>query len=507
MSLDRREMTAASALLDALRDHPEWDEATRAGTLDRLVGGFDRGILIEAIGPRLADLSGGDFEALVRLVESLADPGLFEALADGLVSQPDLDADRAWEALGVLEGSGRIEARPELLDRLAEIEDLISSDEPFGELASQIEDDPESTWVALGGLGAIEPEVRREIITGLGDEGSGPGVSRLLRLLSFAADDVCRSAAIEALSGPIGDSDDGRLAWAAIAADHPDARLRAIARDRLGESAEDAVSAWRNGPDRPSPTVRGSAVGGLDRDGRGPILFLSEDRGEWVVASFVCDVTRGVTDVLGGIFDGFDRARGLFDGLREKLGPSAATGADDLARMLLSGALWLGSEAAGPALPFWIERSVGPGFRPAPILADAATRTGETASADPMASRAEAVLEALPDLFDDSDLAGALAEEIRLRDGDSPPDPELDSGAFRYLFEHRLQGRLETYRRMLLWTSAVWGASGHPWLAEAALRVAQELADPGLAVPGHPFLLGLAARSLARAGRGTAGPS
>ena len=72
------------------------------------------------------------------------------------------------------------------------------------------------------------------------------------------------------------------------------------------------------------------------------------------------------------------------------------------------------------------------------------------------AGRALAVLDACPDWLDDSALTYELAEEILLREGDAAPDPRRDAGAYRFLFEHRLNGRLETYRRMLLWMSGFW---------------------------------------------------
>src|SRR5689334_19667644 len=60
-----------------------------------------------------------------------------------------------------------------------------------------------------------------------------------------------------------------------------------------------------------------------------------------------------------------------------------------------------------------------------------------------MPRRARAVLDRCPSWLDDSALTYELAEEIALREGDPSPDPRRDAGAYRYLFEHRLQGQLE----------------------------------------------------------------
>src|SRR4051794_32061365 len=117
------------ALLDALRGHPEWPEERRADVLDRLVAGFPRERWAEAILVRLGDLGGGDGEAVLQLVEALDRPEMFEALAEALVGQPDLPPERAWIALGMLEGTGLIEAYPELAERRDELAEASEEEE------------------------------------------------------------------------------------------------------------------------------------------------------------------------------------------------------------------------------------------------------------------------------------------------------------------------------------------------------------------------------------------
>ena len=92
-----------------------------------------------------------------------------------------------------------------------------------------------------------------------------------------------------------------------------------------------------------------------------------------------------------------------------------------------------------------------------------------------------------------------MAEEILLREGDSPPEPRRDAGAYRYLFEHHLRGQLELYRRMLLWMASFWQAAGDPERGRSALALAVQLADEQHAVAGHPFTVALTSRSLAAA--------
>jgi hypothetical protein len=93
-----------------------------------------------------------------------------------------------------------------------------------------------------------------------------------------------------------------------------------------------------------------------------------------------------------------------------------------------------------------------------------------------------------------------LAEEIVLREGRVAANPTRDSGAYRYLFEHRILHRLELYRRMLLWMARYWECAGERALAESAQLFATQLSDEQFAVPGHPFALVLLAQSLDAAG-------
>ncbi len=106
------------------------------------------------------------------------------------------------------------------------------------------------------------------------------------------------------------------------------------------------------------------------------------------------------------------------------------------------------------------------------------------------------MLDSCPTWLDDSGLTYEIAEEIALREIDRSPDPKRDAGAYRYLFEHGLQGQLELFRRMLLWMASFWQATGDHDLGRSALALAGQLSDAQHAVPGHPFTVALTTRSL-----------
>ncbi len=109
------------------------------------------------------------------------------------------------------------------------------------------------------------------------------------------------------------------------------------------------------------------------------------------------------------------------------------------------------------------------------------------------------MLEACPGWLDDSALTYQIAEEIALREVDPTPDSKRDAGAYRYLFEHRLQGQLELFRRMQLWMASFWQSSGDHDLGRSALSLSWQLSDAQHAVPGHPFTVALTTRSLSAA--------
>ena len=484
------------AMLDALRDLPGSDESARDAQLSRIVERFPAERLREAVRGRLRLLGGEDGEAILRLVEAYATTGLLEELAEALEDQPDLPPERAWGALALLEGAGLLDGHPTLVDRWDELNETLESDDALDMLVGQLEEEPEGSWVALQGLGAVEPEVRSEIIAGLAGFPSGPGLVAFLRLLTFARDPTTRAAALDALAGGATAFDDEHIqAWAEIAHDHPDPDVRDRAIHLLGPDADRLISEALESPDRPRPRILMYLVTALDGAGRGSILVASVDRGRRVEATFLCDVWRGVVDVVGQVSDEL-APNAMFDEFAASTDLDFVIDAPGLAEGLLAGSLLLCGSDTNPVLRYWLERAVGPEFQPRPF--EGLVRDEELAShaLEAMDEAVRLILDACPDWVDASDLTYEIAEEIALRSGEGPPDPKRDAGAYRYLFEHRLHGRIEHYRRILLWMASFWQSTDDPELARSSLALAWQLSDPQHAVPAHPFTVALTTRSL-----------
>ena len=474
------------SILNNLRDDPGLSPADRDERLGRMIERFPADRLVDAARVRLGDLSGGDAEAVLRLVESFGDRSLLAALADVLVDQPDLPPGPAWAALSLLDEGGIIEDYPHLLEWWTDLNDIMAEgDESLEVLAAQLEEEPDGSWVALQGLGAIEPEVRAEIIAGLAELPGGPGLVAFLRMLAFAHDPATRWAALDALDERPKDDPAVVDAWRSIVGTHPD------------PGVVDRAEAWLGGapetiglPALPSsPLLIRSLVTAVNGEGQATIVMASRDGSRWAGAAFLCHVLGGVVDVVGRDGLGSTGLDEAFATLNEQSRCDVIEGADDLARSLLAGSLSLCGRGTTPALRYWVERTAGPDFR------------ADSTSALPY--DAMAVLDACPNWADTSELTHDLAREILLRGTGGRPDPKRDAGAYRYLFEHRFASRIELYQRMLLWMAAFWRASGASELGRSALALAWQIADPQHAVPSHPFFVALATRSLeAAAGRG-----
>ncbi|WP_169977947.1 hypothetical protein [Tautonia rosea] len=487
--------------IEDLLDHPALD-AVSDEQLDR------------AVRFGIANLASPRGAAALRLVEALGDPDLYDALADALLDQPDLAVDHLYQAIEVLEGTGRIEARPELFTLREELIEALDHDDASLEgLIDQIEEEPEDVWFALQGLAEIEPEVRAEIVTELGHGGAiGPGTAEVLRLLSYAHDPSLRRSAIEALeaSGRLAEESDGedvphQHIWVDLAAHHPDPEVAARARRWLGGRG----SSGRGLPAlRSRPTIVASLVSGLDGRGRGQIALVAEepDRDRRVGVAFACDVIGGVREVVGRIATIADPepAESLLADLRARPDCDVVEGHHELALGLLAGALLLCGPETTPALRYWLERTIGPEVRPRPFAGLPIAEDDPIVDVPPppfeeMPDRVAEVFNACPGWIDTSALTFELAEELLLRWDGAPPDPDRDAGAYRFLFEHRLREQLELYRRMLFWMAWFWRSAGATELARSALTLADQLSDPQHVVPAHPFTTALTSRSLAAA--------
>jgi hypothetical protein len=471
--------------------------------------------LDEAVRSALADLASRRGAVALRLVEALGDPDLYDALADALIDQPDLAVDHLFRAIEVLEGTGRIEARPELFALREELIEAFDDDDASLEgLIDQIEEEPEDVWFALQGLAEIEPEVRSEIVAELGSGGViGPGTAEVLRLLAYAHEPSLRQSAIEALESATRfdrDSDGEEVphqrVWSDLAVHHPDPEVAARAGRWLGGRGGSArgVPAVRS-----SPTIVASLVTGLDGRGQGQIALVAEepDRDRRVAVAFACDVIGGVREAVGRIAAIGDQepAESLLAELRARPDCDVVEGHHELAIGLLAGALLLCGPETTPALRYWLERTIGPDVRPRPFAGLPIAEDDPILQPPPfeeMPGRVAEVFEACPNWIDTSPLTFELAEELLLRWDGAPPDPDRDAGAYRYLFEHGLREQLELYRRMLVWMGWFWRAAGAIELARSALTLAEQLSDPQHVVPAHPFTTALTSRSLAAAQEG-----
>ncbi|MCA1685607.1 MAG: hypothetical protein LC745_06395, partial [Planctomycetia bacterium] len=249
---------------------------------------------------------------------------------------------------------------------------------------------------------------------------------------------------------------------------------------------------------RPVPSVVRSLVTAVDGEGRGRIVLSASRDGRRATAAFLCDVSSGVIGLVGEIEPESPRADAAFEEITGGIVGDAVEGATGLAKGLLAGSLLLSGPATPPSWRFWVEATAGH-LWPQPFRTEFPGLAPEPRTPAETAERSMALLAACPDWLDASPLTYEMAEEILLREGDSPPDPKRDSGAYRFLFEHRVQGQLETYRRMLLWTAWFQKSSGREDLARTALELAEQLSDAQNVVPGHPFTVALTTRSLAAA--------
>ncbi len=485
-------------MLDEFRLHPDWSERERAQQLERLIVTFPVERLQAAIAPRLNNLSGADGEAVLRLLESYATPDLLHHLAESLLDQDEIPPERIWDAMLLLEEAGVLSNYPALLELRAELEENLDEESSLDELAEQLEGSPEGTWLALQGLGAVEPEVRTQIIAGLARVPLRKGLIEFLRLLCFAHDPAARSAALDAIARPEPDNADLVAAWESLVADNPFDEVVSTAKKCLEQTRKREI-ATLPGTNRLAPLCVRSLVTSVDGKGQATIVISSNRDGFRVTAAFLCDLKRGVRDVFGQVDTDASQGDETFRAFSGGNEFEVIEDSHELALRLLGGSVMLCGAEASPVLRYWLEEAVHPGFQPLPFPAPYPGWDPSSLLFDEMHERAEAVLDACPTWTDLSPLTYEIAEEIDLREGNSTPDPKRDAGAYRYLFEHRLLSQLEMYRRMLYWMASFWQASGADDLGRSALAFASQLSEAQHAIPAHPFTIALTTRSLAAA--------
>ena len=360
------------------------------------------------------------------------------------------------------------------------------------EIADQLESNPHECWQALEGLAKLEPEVRLSIIDELSGFGPRPGSERLLRLLSSARDPATRTAARSALER-IDDEARDPLGLALS----PSATLK---NQETGGGLRAVSDEWSvllpAVSQRAGPRLVHCLVTPVDGRGRGSIVVSVNQNEQRRTAAFLCDVRRGIRDVVGEVEPESPEAGSLVDALDRQPDDDCARNVPELALGLLAGSLMLCGPAVPPAVRDWLRGTLGPELRAAGLPATIPGLDASSIPREEMPARAAAVLDACPSWLDASRLTFELAEEIWLREGTTAADPERDAGAYRFLFEHRLIHRLELYRRMLLWMAWLWKFSGEVELSKSAWALASQLSDEQYAVPSHPFTVELTTRSL-----------
>jgi hypothetical protein len=488
---ERGEMNEESpdSVFNRLRDEPGLSPREREALLDQMVARFPADQLLKSARGRLNNLSGADAEAILRFVEAFGDELVLIELAESLLGQTNLPAERAWEALALVDAAGLLEAYPPLLERWEDLNET-SGEASLEELAAQLEEEPDGSWVALQGLSVVEPEVRAEIIAGLAALPTGPGLVAFLRLLTFAHDPLTRWAALDALDEQSQAQPVVAQAWWSIAETHPDVGIVGRARAKVVGAGSELLPL-----SLATPRVVRSLVTMVDGEGRSTIVLAARDGGRWAGAAFLCHVLRGVVDVVGqdGLGDvGLEEA---FAELNEQTRCEVLNDQPEVACRMLAGSLSLCGPLTTPALRYWVERTVGQSFRADPEFTLLGDIDPSTLPFDQMRARARDVLIACPLWADSSDLTLDLAREVSIRGG-GPPDAKRDAGAYRYLFEHRLAPRIELYQRMLLWNAVLWRALRQEYLSLSALSLGWQLSDPQHAVPSHPFFLELTTLSL-----------
>jgi hypothetical protein len=366
------------------------------------------------------------------------------------------------------------------------------------EIVTRLQADPNECWPAIESLSAVDEETRVRVVAALAAYAERPGVRDLLRLLGSAREPAVRSAAACALTqrSQVANFDGEYPAREGIG---PGAPVIGVSTSLLAIPADRAEQDLGRDIHRPSARMARSLVTALDGEGRGTIVLSASDRGYRRTAAFRCDVCLGILDVVGEVEEERPSAGRLIDEWIQQADGDYVLDAPELAVRLLEGCFRLTGPEVPTSIRAWLEATIGP-MVVSP--GSGAALPGAELRAIPdheMTRCAERVLDACPAWLDRSVLTYELADEIALREGCATPDPVRDSGAYRYLFEHLLIGRLELYARMLLWMGWAWHADAQHELSRSAFALAAQLSEEQYAVPSHPFTVSLTTRSLSAA--------
>ena len=268
------------------------------------------------------------------------------------------------------------------------------------EIIAQLENDPGECWLAMESLSAIDPEMRRAIIGELSGHRSKPGVQTLLSLLATTHDPDTRSAA--------------RLAYD---------QVDQVELPAPGAGVSLDVYAGREALELDIPAIE--VVNGLitpvNGMGRATVVVSIRQAGQRRTAAFLCDVCKGILDVVGEVESESPSAGRLIEDWLERTGGDCAHDFPSLALILLKGSLLLcGVEAPGHVRD-WVAGMLGPGFEPSGAPGVIPMPTTTSIPGEEMARRVDEILDACPSWLDTSGLTVGLAEEISMREGTSTP--------------------------------------------------------------------------------------
>jgi hypothetical protein len=355
--------------------------------------------------------------------------------------------------------------------------------------------DPEECRRAFLGLQSLDVDARLSIIEGLTELSFGTGVRCLLELLSAESDPTTSQAALSAIAKLDRLEPQSELTeFPSDPASHTET-FRATVPQRIGGRAEDSAAITRAG-DGSHLLLADSLVTAVDGDGKGAIGISVCRDSRRITALFLCQVERGLLDAEGQIEEESLEAGELLRSFRAQANVPLISDVEELALGLLAGELMLNNPRIPRPVGRWLDEALGTRVQPRAFAVEGLSDDVETPGPGELLLRAEELLESCPTWLDSSELTFELAEEIVLREGRANADSQRDSGAFRFLFEHRFLDRLERYRRMLLWMSRFWEFGGQPNLARSAQIFAEQLSDEQNAVPAHPFIVVLTTRSL-----------
>ncbi len=448
--------TTPAETFTLLRACGDWPASRREALMTRMMSRFEPTALLAAARPRLDDFDALDFEAAVWVVDAYGDEDDARRLARGVAARPRLEPERAYYVLAAVEKFGVLEDEPGLASRWDEIRELLGEDDEVDEdgigiadeLTRLIECEGDVAFIA-DWVDSLDSSLRAEVV----------------EILSEQADVAAAGAVLTRLKGQASSS----VASTEIAAP---------------AASEREVECW---------------VSAVDGAGRGVLLTAASVEDGFAVVAIVCDVLDGVVEVVEARIG----SRADLDAYCDaRLGPverdrTGGLRARALATHLVATGLARTERSRAVAIRDVVERVFGSALPHAGMMF--ATTSDEPGLDHDEAAQASArLLEALPEWRDGSELTQSLAAQVSLKP-DGLLDRVRDAGAVRYLAEHRLLGRLDRYRDMLRWMAAFWAAADAVEPACDAFRLAAALDDPQNAVASHPFLVELAARSLAPA--------